>query len=93
MQNISIQNARDLRHDARVVVESLLGRKLSEEEQVAVTAFPVHPAPPEEERKIAASRLAEDLEAMAESAKRVPEDEMEALIDEAMGQVRVWGGP
>jgi hypothetical protein len=38
-------------------------------------------------------RLAEDLEAMAESAKRVPEDEMEALIDEAMGQVRAWGEP
>jgi hypothetical protein len=88
VQNISIQNARDLRRDARAVVESLLGRKLSEEEQVAVLAFPVHPAPPEEERKTAALRLAENLEAMAESARRVPEDEMEPLIDEAMEQVR-----
>ena len=88
MQNISIQNARDLRRDARAVVESLLGRKLSEEEQVAVLAFPVHPAPPEEERKTAALRLAENLEAMAESARRVPEDQMQPLIDEAMEQVR-----
>ena len=88
MQNISIQNARDLGHDARAVVESLLGRKLSEEEQVAVMAFSVHPAPPGEERRIAAQRLGETLQDMAESAQRIPGDEMETLIDEAMEQVR-----
>jgi hypothetical protein len=88
MQNISIQSARDLRPDARAAVESLLGRKLSEEEQVAVMAFPGYPAPAGEERRIAAQRLGETLQSMAQSAQRVPVDEMEALIEEALEQVR-----
>ncbi len=88
MPEISIHNVRDLGQDARRALEALLGRRLAEEEQISVTALPVRPAPSGEERRIAAERLAETIEAMSESAKAIQKDELEALIDEAMDEVR-----
>ena len=88
MQDVLTREVRDLGADARSILETMLGRKLAEEEQVTVMAFPPRPAPPEDERRIAAQRLSETLDAMAERARDIPEDELEALIDEAMEHLR-----
>jgi hypothetical protein len=88
MQDVQTRVVRDLGADARSILETMLGRKLAEEEQVTVMAFAPRPAPPEDERRIAAQRLSETLDAMSECARHIPEREMEALIDEAMEHVR-----
>jgi hypothetical protein len=88
MAEIAIHNVRDLGQDARRALEALLGRRLAEEEQVSVTALAARPAPSGDERRIAAERLLESLKAMSESARAIPHDELESLIDEAMDDVR-----
>jgi hypothetical protein len=88
MAEIAIHNVRDLGQDARRALEALLGRRLAEEEQVGVPALAARPAPLGEERKIAAERLKESLKAMSESARAIPSDELESLIDEAMDDAR-----
>ena len=74
--------------DARRALEALLGRRLAEEEQVSVTALPARRAPLGDERRIAAERLKESLRAMSQSAKAIPGDELESLIDEAVDDAR-----
>ena len=88
MAEIAIHNVRDLGQDARRALEALLGRRLAEEEQVSVTALAARPAPSGDERRITAERLKESLKAMSESARAIPNDELESLIDEAMDDVR-----
>ncbi|MEK7409580.1 MAG: hypothetical protein AAB225_31320 [Acidobacteriota bacterium] len=88
MQIISIRKARDLRDTSRAAVENLLGRKVGDEEQVAVMAFPATTAPVGEERDKAVRKLIEDLDALAASASHVPPEELDTLIDEAIEHVR-----
>jgi hypothetical protein len=73
---------------ARNVVESLLGRKVADEEQVTVMAYPAAAAADEPDRKAAARDLIEDLDNMAAGASHIPDEEMEALTDEAFRHVR-----
>ena len=88
MQTISVRRANELGNAARSAVENLLGRKVADEEQVTVMAFPAPPAGGEAERKRAAQDLIEDLDSLADSASQVPDEEMEALIDEAIQHAR-----
>jgi hypothetical protein len=69
-------------------LEALLGRRLAEEEQVGVTALAARRAPLGDERRIAADRLKESLRAMSQSAKAIPSEELESLIDEAVDDAR-----
>ena len=89
MQTISMRRARDLGETARSAIENLLGRKVADEEHVTVMAFPDRGAAAgEEDRTRAAQELIQDLDDLALRARHIPEEEMEALIDEAMGQAR-----
>jgi hypothetical protein len=88
MSDILIRNVRDLDQGTRGFLEAFLGRELAEEEQVTVMALSARPAPSGEERKAAAARLSENLKAMSESAKGIPKQELEALLDEAVDHVR-----
>jgi hypothetical protein len=88
MAEIAIHNVRDLGQDARRALEALLGRRLAEEEQVGVTASAARWAPLGDERRIAAERLKETLRVMSQSAKAIPSDELELLIDEAVDDAR-----
>ena len=51
-------------------------------------AYPAQPAEGEPDRQTAARDLIEDLDSMAASASHIPEEEMDALIDEAVRHVR-----
>jgi len=53
-----------------------------------VTALTARRAPLGDERRIAAERLKESLRAMSQSAKAIPSDELELLIDEAVDDAR-----
>jgi hypothetical protein len=84
MQTISVRRADELDNAARNAVESLLGRKVADEEQVTVMEYPAEPAEDEPDRKAVVRDLIDDLDSMAASASHIPDEEMEALIDEAM---------
>jgi hypothetical protein len=61
---------------------------VADEEHVTVMAYPVQPAAGEPDRKAAVRDLIEDLDSMAATASHIPEEEMDALIDEAVRHVR-----
>ncbi len=88
MGDSSLRWARDLPVPVKAAIESLLGRSLQDDEQVSVRAFPRHEAPRGEARALAARHLKEHLDKMAAKVKNVPEEEMEAAINEAMDHVR-----
>ena len=88
MQTMSVHRANELGNAARSAVESLLGRKVADEEHVTVMAYPAEPAEAEADRTAAGRDLIEDLDGMAASARDIPEEEMEALFDEAFRHVR-----
>jgi hypothetical protein len=74
----------DLSPEDRRVMERLLGRPLQESEVVQVSAEDAEVA-----RKIAAHRaLLESMREMQASFAHIPEDELDALIDEACDYVR-----
>ena len=84
MQNIAVHKVGNLQQTTKETVEGLLGRKLADEEEVAVLAFPPHPAPPEAVCQAAATRLANVMDKAAEKAAHIPDDELQAAIDEAL---------
>ena len=88
MQTISVRRANELGNAARSAVESLLGRKVADEEHVTVMAYPAPPAESDPDRKAAVRDLIEDLDSMAASAGHIPDEEMDSLIDEAIQHVR-----
>jgi len=88
MQTISVRRANELGNAARSAVESLLGRKVADEEHITVMAYPTEPAEGEPDHKAAVRDLIDDLDTMAASASHVPDEEMDALIDEAIRHVR-----
>ena len=68
MQTISVRRADELGNAARNAVESLLGRKVADKEQVTVMAYPAEPAEDEPDRKAAVRDLIDDLDSLAASA-------------------------
>lgn len=88
MAQIAVRTAKDLQVPARQWVESLFGRALREDEEVAVFVIPPRPVPSAAVRQEALGRLTRILDQAAESMKGVPNDEFEAAVEEAMQQVR-----
>ena len=92
MQSVNaIYKASDLSPEYRRVVEALLGRGLDENENVSVRAFSgniIKPAPAGEARVEAFRRLRTRIDETAQRAEGVPEEEIDAAIDEAVDYVR-----
>ena len=102
LQTISVRRANELGDAARSAVESLLDRKVADEEHVTVMAYPAQPAETAPDRAAVPARaqpvselspqpvpdLIEDLDSMAVSARHTPEEEIDALIEEAFQHVR-----
>ena len=88
MPNISIHKARELPQDVKLVLETLLARAIEPDEEVSVRAYPPHRAPVDEIRQALVRRLEDRINRTAEQVKGVPDDELEAILDEAMDHVR-----
>ena len=80
--------ANELPSDARRAVERVLGRVLEPDAEVSIMAFSPHDAPTGEARQKLARQLEDRITRTAESVRRVPDDEQEAAIDEALNHVR-----
>jgi hypothetical protein len=81
--------ASELAPDERVVLERILGRQLRDSELVGVTTGEiVQPALEGAELEEAWKRMLEGMREMQEHFAGVPEEELNALIDEAIDYVR-----
>jgi hypothetical protein len=78
----------DLAGPDRQVSENLLGRKLDEDEQIAISTSTAHETPTGTARQVAGRRLSEALDAMAAQVIDVPVRELEELVDDVAYKVR-----
>jgi hypothetical protein len=91
MQNTVVHKARDLSTNERQTLEALLGRAIQEDENISVRAFrgnTIKPAPTGEARQDAFRRLRSRIDETARRVQGVPEEEIDAAIDEAADYVR-----
>ena len=86
MQNGALHKVAELSADTRHAMESLLGRSLQEDEGISINVY--KPAPTGEAREEASRRLLERIDKTAQKVKGVPEEEIDAAIDEAADYVR-----
>ena len=88
MRSSVLHKASELSPEVRQAVETLLGRPLDPEEHVSVMAYLPQKAPTGGTRADLARRLEERMNKTAEKLKDVPEAELDALIEEAVDDVR-----
>ena len=89
MQNNALLKASELTPPLRAAFESVLGRNLQDDETLSVNAYqPRRPAPTGMARDMAYQRLLEHSDQIAQRVKDVPEEEIDAAIEEAVDYVR-----
>ena len=80
---------KDLSSDQRLVIESLLGRQLQDDEGLNIQPSSVlKEAPVGEERSRAYAQYLSHLDMLAGRVKDIPDDELDAIIDEACDHAR-----
>ena len=80
---------KDLSTEQRLAMESLLGRGLTEDESLNIQpARVLSEAPTSEERARAYRLYLDSLDEFARRAESVPDEELDAIIDEACHHVR-----
>jgi hypothetical protein len=84
-----VHSVKDMSDDQRLAVESLLGRQLRDEEKVSIRPIPVTKDAPHLSRRLEISEAMRDYFARVdEQRKDVPDEEIEAAIDEALRHAR-----
>lgn len=84
-----VHSVKDMSADQRLAVESLLGRQLRDEEKVSIRPIPVtKDAPPLARRHEISEAMREYFARIDEQRKDVPQEEIDAAIDEALKHVR-----
>jgi hypothetical protein len=88
LQNVSIQRASELPQAVKSAIEQLLGRPIAPDEEISVAAVPPQRVPPSESRAAVARNLEAFLNRRADKVSGLPEEEIDAAIDEAVHAVR-----
>jgi hypothetical protein len=84
-----VHRVKDLSTQQRLAIESILGRALRDEESLTIRpARIIQDAPVGEERARLFLRYRDHLDLLAERVKDVPEEEIDAAINEAIHHVR-----
>jgi hypothetical protein len=84
-----VHHVKDLSPNQRAAIEDLLGRRLREEESLTIRpARILKDAPVGDDRTAAFQRYRNHLDMLADRVKDVPEQDIEAAIDEALQAVR-----
>lgn len=82
-----IRNAKNLSPDQKAAIESLLGRRLLESEDISVRAF--EPSPVSDRRRLEiADELRKYFAEVDANRKEVSDDEAEEIINEALRSTR-----
>jgi hypothetical protein len=88
MSNTAIHKASELAPDVRRAVESMLGRPLDSEEHISLTAYRVAQAAAGEDRANLSRQLEQRIDKSARKTEIVSDDELDAVIDEAVDHIR-----
>lgn len=79
-----MHQVKNLSPEQRLALEALIGRSLNQDESLVVRPCRnVKPAPQGKDREEAANRLFAHLDKLSERVKDVPDNELEALFQEA----------
>ena len=82
-------SVKDLSPDQRLAIESLLGRRLADDEGLNIQPSRVlKEAPTGEERSRAYDQYLGHLDTIAQRTETVPDEELDAAIDEACNHAR-----
>jgi hypothetical protein len=88
MPNHSIHKASDLAQDERMLVERWLGRALFGDETISLNAYRPHPAPVGDEREALRRDIITQAREIGSRAQGVAEEEVDALLGEALTESR-----
>lgn len=86
MQTGALRRVTELSADTRHAMESILGRSLQEDEVISINTY--KPASRGSAREEISHRLLERVDKTAQRVKQVPDEEIDAAIDEATDYVR-----
>ena len=86
MHDGALRKVTELPRDTRLAMESIIGRSLLEDEVIAINVY--KPAPSGRAREDASRRLVGRIDRTARRAEGIPEQEIDAAIDEAADHVR-----
>ena len=81
MPNNWVHKASELAGEERVLVERLLGRALSDDETISVSAYKPHAAPVGPEREALRRQI-------MSQAREIGEEEADAVVDQALADIR-----
>ena len=88
-----VHHVRNLSPNQRLAIENLLGRTLSEGESLTIRPARILKDPPVgDERDRAFRRYQDHLDLFATRVRDIPEEEIDALMDEALHAVRHKAG-
>ena len=90
MESVAVRKTNQLDPAMRQGLENVFGRPLRQDEAVTFISVPAHPAPAEALRRDAYAQMERVMDTAAENAKDIPQEELDAAIDEAMDHVRKW---
>ncbi len=90
MKNIVVSKVKDMDQAVRAWAGKLFGRVLGDDEEITIMAFPPQAAPSGAAAREAHARMDAVLDRAAANLERVPPEEFEAAVDEAMEHVRRW---
>ena len=88
MHNVSIQKASELPPRLKSAVEEMLGRPIDAEEEVSIAAVPPQQIAPSKSRALVAEKLEAFLGRRAAKVGDVSDDELDAVIDQAVDHLR-----
>jgi hypothetical protein len=83
-----VHHVKELSPTQRIAIESLLGRALRDNESVTIRPAVLKDSPQGEERARLAHQYRQHLDELAERVKDVPEEEIDAAIEEAIRHAR-----
>jgi hypothetical protein len=92
MPDHSVHKAGDLASDERLLVERWLGRALSNDETISVSAYRPHPAPPGNGRETLRREIVTQAQEIASRVRDTNEEDIDALLDEAFAATRSGRG-
>jgi hypothetical protein len=88
VQNISVQKAGQMPPQLKAAVEQILGRSIGADEEISIIAIPPQQAAPSEGKAAVVEKLEALLNRRAEKVRDIPEDKINAVVDEAIHHAR-----
>jgi hypothetical protein len=86
--NVSVQKAGQMSQPLKAAVEEILGRSIDADEEISIVAVPPQQAAPSQGKTAVVEKLEALLNRRAEKVRDIPEDKINAVIDEAVHHSR-----